>query len=125
MFLSSEFLCCLGQITSPPDGTNMTVLPGSTVNITWTFKDKLSDVSFPEWRFTSSNGSFKGKVLATIHRGTLQIEDSGLSGVSVVEPATLLLRNVNQTYDGTYRFVLFSRFCVGSSEVVVFIASKL
>ena len=103
----------------------MTVLPGSTLNITWTIKDKLSDVYFRVWFFTSSDGSFVNEPLARIFdNDDPEIYDSGLSGISIAQPATLLLKNVNQTYDGTYRFDLFSRCCVGSSRVVAFIASK-
>ena len=83
----------------------MIVLPGSTVNITWSFNDALSDVVYREWRFTSSDGPFVNKRLARIVRdGQPQIEDIGLSssGVSIIKPATLLLKNVNQTYDGIY-----------------------
>ena len=101
----------------------MTVLPGSTVNITWSFNDDVSQVSSRVWYFTSSDGSFVNTLLASIFRdGQPQIEDSGLSGVSILKPATLLLENVNQTYDGTYRFDLSGRDG-GRSAVVVFIAS--
>ena len=103
----------------------MTVLPGSTVNITWSFNDDVSQVLFRAWYFTSSDGSFFDKRLARIFDdGQPQIDNSGLSGVSIVKPATLLLKNVNQTYDGTYQFDLSAP---GSSEpfqVVVIIASK-
>ena len=103
----------------------MTVLPGSTLNITWTFKDKLSDVYFRAWFFTSSDGSFVNEPIATIFdNDDPEIYDSGLSGISIAQPATLRLKNVNQTYDGTYRFDLISRCCGRSSRVVVFIASK-
>ena len=103
----------------------MTVLPGSTVNIAWSFNVDISQVLFRAWRFTSSDGKFVGKHLASIiHHGQPQIEDSGLSGVSIIKPATLLLKNVNQTYDGTYRFDLSGPGGGGSARVVVSIASK-
>ena len=103
----------------------MTVLPGSTVNIIWSFNDDVSKVLARAWWFTSSDGSFVNTLLASIIRdGQPQIEDSGLSGISIVKPATLLLKNVNQSYDGTYRFDLSGRGGGGSSRVVVFIASK-
>ena len=118
-------LHCLGQITSPPDGSNMTVLPGSTVNITWSFNDDVSQVSFRAWYFTSSDGRFVSNLLASIIRDSQpQIEDIGSSGVSIVKPATLLLKNVSQTYDGTYQFQLSAPGSGSAFEVVVFIASK-
>ena len=103
----------------------MTVLPGSTVNITWSFNDDISQVLFRAWRFTSSHGKFVGKPLASIFRDSqLQMDDSGFSGVSIVKPATLLLKNVNQTYDGIYRFDLSGPGGGGFARVVVFVASK-
>ena len=77
------------------------------------------------WFFTSSDGSFVDERLAVIiFDGQPQIDNTGLSGVSIVKPATLLLKNVNQTYNGTYRFDLSGRGGSGSSQVVVIIASK-
>ena len=97
------------------------------LNITWSFNDALSDVVYWEWRFTSSDGPFVNKRLARIvHDGQPQIEDISLSisGVSKIKPATLLLKNVNQTYDGIYRFGLTGPAGDSSSDVVIFIASK-
>ena len=103
----------------------MTVLPGDNVTITWSFSDDISRVLARVWYFTSSDGSFVNELLASIVRdGQPQIDNIGLSGVSVVKPATLLLKNVNQTYNGTYRFDLSGRGGSGSSQVVVIIASK-
>ena len=103
----------------------MTVLPGENVNIEWSFTHDVSQVSSRTWYFTSSDGSFVNKRLARIiDDEVLQIDNSGLSGVLIAKPATLFLKNVNQTYDGTYRFDLSGRGGSGSSRVVVFIASK-
>ena len=105
----------------------MTVLPGENVNITWSFSDDVSKVLARVWYFTSSDDSFVNERLAIILLdGQPQIDLSGLSGVSIVKPATLLLKNVNETYDGTYRFDLSAPGGSGSSSrVVVSIASKL
>ena len=103
----------------------MTFLPGSTVNITWSFSNDLSQVIYRVWYFTSSDGSFVDERLARIiDDENPQIFNSGLSGVSIVKPATLLLKNVNQTYDGTYQFQLSAPGSGSAFEVVVFIASK-
>ena len=118
-------LHCLGEITSPPDGTHITVLPGSTVNITWSFNDDVAQLVARVWYFTSSDGSFVNERLAIILLdGQPQIDNSGLSGASIVKPATLLLKNVNETYDGTYQFQLSAPGSGSTFEVVVFIASK-
>ena len=103
----------------------MTVLPGSTVNIEWLFNDDVSQVVSRAWYFTSSDGSFVNERFASIFLdGDPRIDNSGLSGISIVKPATLLLKNVNQTYNGTYRFDLSSPGGGRSARVVVFIASK-
>ena len=82
-------------------------------------------MSLREWRFTSSDGSFLYKRLARIiDDDDPQYFNSGLSGVSIVKPATLVLNNVNQTYDGIYQFVLAGNGGVRYSQSVVFIASK-
>ena len=95
------------------------------MNITWLFDDDLTKVAFRAWYFTSSDGSFNGERLGQIiSDGNLQPFPIGLSGVSIKKPATLLLKNVNQTYDGTYRFEL-SGPVGGRSEVAVYIASKI
>ena len=118
-------MCCLGQVISPPDGTRLTFLNGSTANITWSFDDKISTVSYRAWHFTSGDGSIVGKRLGRIiDNDKPEIDkDSGLLGVKIIRPASLILENVNQTYSGTYRFDL-SAGVGGKSEVVVFIASK-
>ena len=95
------------------------------MNITWSFNDDVSQVIARVWYFTSSEGSFVDERLAMIiDDENPRIFNSGLSGVSIVKPATLLLKNVNQTYNGTYRFDLSARGGSGSSQVVVIIASK-
>ena len=100
----------------------MTVLPNSTVNITWTFDDEVMKLASRVWSFTNSDSVSK-RVARIIDDDDPKDFDSGLSGVSIVKPATLLLKNVNQTYDGTYRFILVEDDA-DRSDVVVFIASK-
>ena len=103
----------------------MTVLPGENVTITWSFSNDVAQLVSRAWYFTSGDGSFVDEPLASIIRdGQPQIDPSGLSGVSIVKPATLLLKNVNQTYNGTYQFDLSGRGGSGLSQVVVIIASK-
>ena len=95
------------------------------MNIKWSFNDDVSKVVSRAWYFTSSDGSFVNERLARIiDDENPQIFNSGLPGVSIVKPATLLLKNVNQTYDGTYQFQLSAPGGGSPFEVVVFIASK-
>jgi hypothetical protein len=102
----------------------LTFLNESTANITWSFKDDNSQLRDRTWFFTSSDGSFNSERLARIiDDEEPRIYESGLSGVTIVKPATLILKNVNETYNGTYRFSLAAHSS-GDSSVVVFIASK-
>ena len=102
----------------------MTFLNGSNANITWSFNDDISTLVTRIWYFTSSDGSFNAERLARISDNEEpRIYESGLSWVTIVKPATLVLKNVNQTYNGTYRFSLTAH-TNGDSSVVVFIASK-
>jgi hypothetical protein len=121
------FLCCLGKITSPPDGTELTFLEGSSDSITWIFDDDISkDVILRTWSFTSSAGSGT-RVLALLSFDTQLFKRNGiLPAFDIKKPATLILNNVNQSYNGTYRLAL-KIDGVGDdfiSDVTVFIASK-
>lgn len=89
----------------------------------WTFDDEISTVIGRIWTFSSSDGSLFGRRIASISNNEDPVitPKSGLSGVSIEKPATLILKNVNKTYSGTYRFALLG----ASSNVVVTIASKL
>ena len=102
----------------------MTVLPGENMTITWSFSDDVARLVARSWYFTSSDGSFDERLAVILLNGQPQIFNIGLSGVSIVKPATLLLENVNQTYDGTYRFDLSGPGGGETSRVVVIIASK-
>ena len=121
---------CIGKITSPPDGMELIFLPGSTGNITWKFDDDLSKIFFRYWYFTSSENSrtrnFFVSALAG-NRSKQTIIKGVLPKFDIIKPATLVLYNLNQSYDGTYRFrlSLFDPFGDFTSEVRVFIARKL
>ena len=122
---SFNLICCLGEIISPAKGTNVSFLPGSTGNLTWTFDDDISTLYERFWYFIPSGGS--SELLAHIYDDKdPQVEQSSLSaGVKIVKPATLLLKNVSQSYNGIYRFFLIrSGIKYPAADVRVFIASK-
>ncbi|XP_028399290.1 hemicentin-1-like [Dendronephthya gigantea] len=112
-----------GQITSPLNGKSFIFLNGETANITWSFKDDISKVGYRAWYFTSSNGVFSGHKLGGIIDDDPPTKTTSLFDVEIKKPGTLLLKNVNLTYDGTYRFDLIAPVG-GRSTVVVFIAKK-
>lgn len=89
----------------------------------WTFDDEISTVLGRAWSFSSSDGSLFNQRIASISNNEDPVitPNSGLSGVGIEKPATLILENVNKTYNGTYTFALLG----ASSNVVVIIASKL
>ncbi len=114
-----------GKITSPPDGTKLTILSGSTVNITWTFDDEMSNVHVRSWYFTSSNGIRTGRLGAIYLNSQPEVQTDVLPRVDIIKPATLVLNNVIRNYDGKYEFSLSTRGGVAYNRVIVFIASKL
>ena len=116
-------MCCLGKITSPDDGTNITIIPGESDNIIWLFDDMISNVGSRTWFFTSSDGVRKGPLGGILSDSTPAPQNGVLSGIGITKPATLTLNNVNQSYDGTYRFTLTATE-TDMSNVRVFIASK-
>ena len=120
----SNFMCCLGAITSPAEGTEFVFLPGSTGNLTWTFDDDVSTLILRAWFFTRSGGSTSERLATIADDDNRKIRHSSLSGVEIIKPATLLLKNVNQSYDGVYRFQLDGSGPSVSISVRVFIASK-
>ena len=67
------------------------------------------------------NGSYTHRLATIIKNGSIDIETK-LFEVYIKRPATLVLKNVNQSYNGMYAFGLTSTVPI-SSEVVVSIAS--
>ena len=118
------FFVCLGGITSPAEGTEFVFLPGSTDNLTWTFDDVVSTLILRAWFFTRTGGSTSERLATIVGDDNRIIRPSSLSGVEIVKPATLLLKNVNQSYNGVYRFQLDGSGPSVSIGVRVYIASK-
>ena len=124
MLLIASPVLILGKIIPPPDGTTLYFSTGeSRGRIMWSFDDKIADVVSRAWSFESSDGSIIER-LATISKdGTLEIIAKRLLGVEILEPATLILKNVNQSFNGTYYFELVT-FRTTTSSITVFITSK-
>ena len=104
----------------------MIFAPGSNARIQWTFSTtKKNQLKTRTWYFTSTDGTFNEDPIAEIHGiKKPRIFNSGLTGVSVEGNATLVLKNVNQSYDGTYLFILTAGPSTGRSPVIVIIAGK-
>lgn len=120
----------LAKITSPPDGTRMTFLPGSTAKLKWTVDNSsFLGISQYSWHFARDDSN-KTERLASILLGTINISQSSLPGVAVEKPATLILRNIDLSYNGTYHFLIVSYslltgYRVRASRIVLYIAGKL
>ena len=116
---------------SPPDGTRLTFLPGSTAKLQWTYNCSALCYRyrlrwFERWRFwyfTSSDGG-QTESLASIYRDSKPvIHNSSLPEVAVEKPGTLILKNVDLRYNGTYVFII-ERLFYSQAEILVFIAGK-
>ena len=86
----------------------------------WSFDDDIKSFSIRTWIFTPSDGRPQVGLARIIGDGDVEILTTSYE-VAVEKPATLVLKNVNLTYDGTYQF---SMPRAGSSEVIVYIAGK-
>ena len=83
----------------------------------------MSKVKLRIWYFTSSDGRFQEEELAEADRDSAPvILTSRLTGVGIEEQATLVLTNVNQSYDGVYYFALAAPSAGGLSQVRLIIA---
>ena len=109
-----------GAVFPPSNGNRATFTPGSTDKIVWNFTDDIKSFSYRGWTFTPSDGRPEVGLAKIDGDGDVQILTNSYE-VAVEKPATLVLKNVNLTHNGTYQFILSS---VGLSKVVVFIAVK-
>ena len=77
------------------------------------------------WYFTSRNAGLKEEELAVKFRTNDAIfPSSSLRNISVEDPATLVLNNVNASYNGKYRIAVLVVGGSGESSVEVFVAGK-
>ena len=90
------------------------------MNLQWDFDDDIKTVTARTWRFFGDS-----RVLALISLdGEPVILDRSLK-FEIQKPATLILKNVNESYNGTYQFTFETDKTKDVSEAVVEIASKL
>jgi hypothetical protein len=115
---------CSGEIISPAEGTTYYFTPGSTKRLTWKFTcDDISNcVKGRNWLFTPMDASSDEKrILASITNNdtSTPFSPTGLS-FEIEKPSTLLLKNVNRSYSGTYEFSVMAG-SMNYSRVTVFI----
>ena len=110
----------IGKLNAEP--RNSVVKPGSTVNLQWDFDDDIKTVTARTWRFFGDSGS---RILALISVDAKPIIRDQSLKFEIKKPATLILKDVNESYNGTYQFTLETDDMKYVSEAVVEIASKL
>jgi hypothetical protein len=90
------------------------------VNLQWDFDDDMKIVVSRTWRFFGDS-----RILGVISLNRdPDILDQSLT-FEIKKRATLVLKNVNESYNGTYEFTLETKKMKYVSEAVVVIASKL
>lgn len=96
---------------------------GSTGKIEWSLSARtVANVRYRSWSFTSSDGD-KTELLADVFGdGNVKIVTK-LYEIDVDKPATLILKNVNESYNGTYQIGVITT-AAETSTVVVYIAGK-
>ncbi|XP_028413711.1 limbic system-associated membrane protein-like [Dendronephthya gigantea] len=111
-----------GDVSPPSSGNKMILLPGSTAKIEWTFNDKISDVFFRSWSFTSNYPPNNNpKTLATINGNDSVKIVTNVPMFAAQKPATLVLKNVGRHHDGVYKFAVVAKSSNTASKVTVII----
>ena len=114
------------QIYPPSNKSMIVVLPGQNATLNWTITSNTS-WDFLAWSFTRRGDSkIKGKRIARYNRTRgARIPNSSLPGIAIEDPPTLVLKNVDERYNGEYRFhVRTSEGDVSISSVQFFVAGK-
>ena len=115
--------CCIGQVCRPSN-ENITVISGSTARVKWVIKWNPSEASLA-WYFTRRRvGSKEEEIAVKYQTDDDIISNSSLPGVKIEPPTTLILKNVDERYNGKYRFSAHITGANSNAEVDLFIAGK-
>ena len=113
---------CVGQISHPSDGNTFVVLPGQNVTLAWKIHINISDVQVRSWRFLPKGNSFADIVL---DQEVIEKVQYAPGPFIIKKPSTLILKNINIQYNGTYRLGIFVHgVSFYTSYVHVFVAGK-
>ena len=115
---------CGGKIITPPAGTSITLLPGSTVKILWRFNNPISTGLFRAWHFQPDGGASVESLATLQNDGAPKILNSSLRNIEVIKPATLVSKNIDLHYNGTYEFFLVAKGQIHRSKVAILVAGK-
>ena len=111
---------CEGQVKN---GDRVVLPPEGPAKVQWQFNiQNIKDVKFRSWHFTSSDGTLRNELLATISDDEEAVmETKLLAGLEIEKPATLVLKNVNQSYNGSYKFTIIGTGIDGAGSAVTII----
>ena len=99
------------------------VQPGSTPRLEWTFKGDSSRAVL-SWYFTRRGSSNEEDLATKVHTGDAIRHNSSLPDITIENTATMVLKNVDERYNGKYRLsVTVARFG-GNAEVDLFIEGE-
>ncbi|CAB4041646.1 ---NA---, partial [Paramuricea clavata] len=115
------------QVKPPSNGTKLIFLPGSTVKIDWSYVGDISKVNLRVWYFKTSESSQLGELTVLfLDRDPEPKNTTLIPRFEIEKPATLVLKNVDETYNEIFIFLLRNQYPLQSylSEVVVIIAKK-
>ncbi len=113
-------MSCVGSVIPPGGGKKLYFATGLTVELEWKYGDDVEEVQTRAWNFESS--TLPDEQLAIIQgNNNPTIYNNILTGVTIKDPATLVLNNVNQSFSGTYEFRLTARKGSDNSKVEVVI----
>ena len=103
----------------------MIVPSGTTAKITWTYDDDPSQASL-SWYFIGRSPGSKEEEIAHISPTSdpILISDNMVPRIAIEKPATLVLKNVDKTYNGEYQFIVRVPDGGGESSVDFFVAGK-
>ncbi len=118
---TANIFICLGKAL--PQSNETTVIPDSTVRLNWTFAGDPSEASLV-WFFTSRRvGSEEEEIAGKYRTRPVHISLGSLPGVAVeLTPPTLVLKNVDERYNGIYRFSVQALAGGGEALVELYIA---
>ena len=92
------------------------------MTITWRIDVSISQVTFRTWEFVPKGNTFAGIVLDFDVNKSPQYSPGPFT---IKKPSTLILRNVNIQYNGTFSFsITDSNGITTRSDVTVFVAGK-
>ena len=112
----------IGQLKISVEKETFVVLPGDYLQIEWKISGiNISNLLLRQWLIVPQSYM----VAQIVYDGRLEIgTDQIASKVDVIRPSTLVLKNIDRRFNGTYRFFVSDGTNQAESYVSVFVAGK-